>query len=256
MKTEGLLRFDYASIKKKYQKIGKGSVRLTQSTLFLLQEISPTKAAYSFPVLENDNSNGGVSPFEIRLNQNDEFVATSMGMYLAARAYTGTPDAPVFSGGLKLLTYVPLEMNGALDSVTPVYDGYIRIGVNNIIYVDKWATRKHELVQRTEFNNRAAVALNGSTIPSFAGDSDGLIVAAPTVTLSGAKKNEISLILPTAADKGTVTLVDNGGTSTKYLIEYVALRMEGLLAQNAANFQTASKPARPTGVTYNKFGLH
>lgn len=245
MKTEGLLRFDFANIKKKYTKNGKGNVRLTQSTLFFMQKIDGTKSAYNFPVLENDNSNGGVNPNEIRLNQNDEFIMTSMGFYLVAQKYTGGGDVPVvLVGGQKLLTYAPVEQDATTDSLTPLYDGFVRIGVNNIVFVDKWATRKCEKVQRTEWNNQQVTALNNATIPSFEADNDGLIVMAPTVTLSGAKKNEISLILPDAMNPATFTFKGNDGVVQNWRVDYIALRTEGLLAQNAANFQTASLPKK------------
>jgi hypothetical protein len=241
MKTEGLLRFDFANIKRRYNKLGKGAVRLTQSTLFFMQKIDGTKSAYSFPVLENDNSNGGINPHEIRLNQNDEFVMTSMGFFLVAQKYTGGVEAPVvLVGGQKLLTYAPIEAGAATDTLTPMYDGFARIGVNNIVFVDKWGTRKCEKVQRTQWNNQIAVGLNGATSPSFEADSDGLVVLAPTVTLSGAKKNEISLILPEAMTPATFTFTGNDGVAQQWRIDYIGLRTEGLLAQNAAQFQTAS----------------
>ena len=81
-------RKDFSIIKKQFKENGKGNVRLTQSSLILLQPISTTRTVYSFPVLENDNATG-ILPQEIRLNQNDEFTITQLGVYAVGTVQTG-----------------------------------------------------------------------------------------------------------------------------------------------------------------------
>ena len=45
-------RINFKTIIAKYAKLGKGNVRLTQSTLYLTKPINPTTTVYNFDVLE------------------------------------------------------------------------------------------------------------------------------------------------------------------------------------------------------------
>jgi hypothetical protein len=231
---EGLtLRKDFDKIYTKYAKIGKGNVRLTQSALTLIQDISGQKTVYTFPVLENDNATG-IKPEEIRLNQNDSFITTSLGVYLMAKKLDGESN-PV--GGFVRLTYNPLEVATGADVAQALYDGFFRASVNNINYVDKWDISKHENVQRTEWNKQIAVGLNGSTRPSIKTGSDGMVTCAPMLTLEGSKKNELSIILPQAINQYTFAIVDQNGATETYKVLSIGLQLRGLLAQNASVFQ-------------------
>ena len=234
-------RTDYSKIKKEYIKNGKGNVRLTQSTLTLIQDISSTKTQYSFPVLENDNATG-IKPEEIRLNQNDEFIVTSVGVYLLGKA---TADGIPY-GGYVYATHVPTYQLSTSNVAQPLYDGYLRIGINNINYLDKFDLRKFENVERTQWNNRGATSLNSATLPSTELKSDNMFEISPNITLSGAKKNEISIILPTAINTYLLSLVNNANITSRFLFYSIGLEFRGMLAQNGAVFQgSAPRMARP-----------
>ena len=60
----------------------------------------------------------------------------------------------------------------------------------------------------------------------------------PTITLSGAKKNQLTLQLPTAINTATVGFTDDAGNVVNYRINRVSLLMRGLNAQNGATFQS------------------
>lgn len=223
-------RVNYSVINKRYEQLGKGSVRLTQSALILTKPISATTTNYSFDVLDSQVST--LQGNEIRLNQNDEFIITHVGLYLQGIANTGAT---------KLLSYAPFELDATKSgTLQALWDGYLKISVNNIVFVDKWDTRKHECVTQTEYAAFvAATAAIGSTparIPNFEAKTSGIISVEPTVTLSGAKKNTIELFLPSAMTGQTFTNAAGTGTYS-VVVDRIALVLRGLNAQNAASFQ-------------------
>lgn len=233
------MRSNFVKIKAEYQKAGKGAVRLTQSSLFLLQDIKPTQAAYTFPVLENETAT--LDANEVRLNMNDEFIATGLGLYLAAKAEKEIEGVVTLLPGLFLMSYPNLEQVADAGKAQPFYDGTIKIAVNNIVYVEKWDTRKHRVAQRTQW--AATKAAGGvtlpqaSTIPSIDFAKDAMYPVQPMVTFSGAKKNEISLILPQAGDGFTFSNVANDGVKINFTVNKIALMLRGYNGQNAAKFQ-------------------
>jgi hypothetical protein len=236
-------RINFSLIKSKYDKIGKSNVRLTQSSLFITKDIDPTKSNYEFDVLENQTQT--LQPDEIRLNINDEFIVTHLGVYLYGTweiASVG-PIPPVrnsFTSGNQLLTYAPLELDSASISVKNLYSGQLKIAVNNIVYLEKWDTRKHELVTRTQFVSEVN-SVNGvasATMPSNNFEEDAMIAFEPMLTLSGAKKNDISIRLPQSISPASVTFKDQLGNDVVCNITKIALRMYGLNAQNGAKFQS------------------
>ena len=228
-------RINYGVIASKYRTLGKGNVRLTQSSLFLRKAIDPTKTVYNFDVLENQTQT--LQADEIRLNINDEFITTQMGLYLTGNVTK--EDGTLVYGGVRLFTNV-LEQQDIVQAsnVLPLYDGDLKIAVNNIVYLEKWDTRKHYVSTRTQIGSESSV----TTIHNASWDSntfakDGMYAVEPMLTLSGAKKNDITLRLPTAISNGTFTYVDSRGTTVNIVINGIALLLRGLNAQNAASFQ-------------------
>jgi hypothetical protein len=229
-------RINFANIISKYNKIGKGNVRLTQSTLIISKPIQPTVATYQFDVLETQTST--LVGDEIRLNLNDEFVITTMGVYLEADV-TSTLDgrAPI-TGGRTLFTYVPLENKGDLITLNDVYNGALQIAVNNIVYLDKWDTKKHECRPRTQYGNfSSATTILQAIQASSEFSKNAMFPVEPLLTLSGAKKNTITLTLPNAVTAQTFNLTTDTGAVVTYNINRICLVMRGLNAQNGASFQ-------------------
>ena len=229
-------RINFANIISKYNKIGKGNVRLTQSTLIISKPILPTTATYQFDVLETQTST--LVGDEIRLNLNDEFVITTMGVYLEA-TQTVTVDGTTTTGGRTLFTYVPLENKAELITLNDVYNGALQIAVNNIVYLDKWDTKKHECRPRTQYGNfSSATTILQATQASSEFSKNAMFPVEPLLTLSGAKKNTITLTLPNAVTSQTFNLTTDTGTVVKYTIDRICLVMRGLNAQNGASFQS------------------
>lgn len=230
-------RVNFANIISKYKGIGKGNVRLTQSTLILTKPILPTTATYQFDVLETQTST--LQGNEIRLNLNDEFIITTMGVYLEA-SVTTTDGSTTTTGGKTLFTYVPLENKAELISLNDVYNGSLQIAVNNIVYLDKYDTKKSECRPRTQYGNHSsATTILQAQQASSEFSKNAMFPVEPLLTLSGAKKNTITLSLPNAVTSQTFNLTTDTGGVVKYTIDRICLVMRGLNAQNGATFQGA-----------------
>lgn len=228
-------RVNFKTILAKYQNVNKGNVRLTQSTLFLSKPINPTTTVYNFDVLESQTQT--LLGDEIRLNLNDEYTITQIGFYLQARVLDSRGGD---TGAKVLLTNSQFQLNSAeAAKLQPFYDGAFQIAVNNIIYLDKYDTKKSNITPITQ-NNKGG----GPGIGYYTGTSDsddfsrhGLYPTEPMVVLSGAKKNTLQLTIPRAIDVATFVLTDNADQAYSYVVDRVVVKFLGLNAQNGASFQ-------------------
>lgn len=237
-----LQRVDFNSIKAKYKRLGKGKVRLTESSLILKQAIQPNKTAYNFPVLDTNAGNAvSVLPEEIRLNINDEFIITKCGIYLGGKYFNENLPQP--DGVPVWFSAVPYELGGSgWVLLQRLYNGNLSIAVNNINYIDKWDVKKHEFRGITQFQN-TSVGQPFATSPNMRFLEDGMVPMTPNVTLSGAKKNDINIVLPDTLilPPAVAWLTPNGIITVN--VDTVIVAFRGFLAQNASNFQGAVRKA-------------
>ena len=238
-------RVEYNILKKKYDAVGKGNVRLTQSTLKLLRGINPATTSYRFDVLENEG--GAATAYETRLNINDEFNVSQLGLYIAGNILNeGQPNYMA----QKLWTFSPLELSGRTTSFADFWNGKLKILVNNIVQLEKWDIGKHNYIPRGQFidNNPSFPVVPGTPPFQIAQQphnnyiKDGMAVLTPMITLSGAKKNDIIIELPQAIiaqQADWITEYMGAGVKDKVRIEFfdICLIARGFLAQNAAKFQ-------------------
>ena len=228
-------RVNFKTILGKYSNVGKGNVRLTQSTLILSKPISPTSTVYNFDVLESQTQT--LQGDEIRLNLNDEFIIAELGFYLQG---TVLDEDRVATGAKVLLSYAPFEQDSVnAAKINNFWNGAFQIAVNNIVYLDKYDVRKSNYVSRTQFANFATGAgVNvPSTIPSIDFSENGMNTTEPMLTLSGAKKNTLTLTLPTAITPADFVITDNNNNPYTIQVDRVVCITRGLNAQNGASFQ-------------------
>jgi len=227
-------RINYKTILAKYQGVNKGNVRLTQSTLILTKPISATTTVYNFDVLESQTQT--LQGDEIRLNLNDDFIITQLGFYIQCSVLDRTGAN---TGAKSYLTYAPFEQDSTnAAKIQNFWNGAFQIAVNNIVYLDKYDTRKSNYTPRTQFSDFNL--LNGvpSTQPSVDFSKDAMYSNEPLLSLSGAKKNNLLLNLPTAISVATFDVLDNKGVKYTLSADRVALVIRGLNAQNGASFQS------------------
>ena len=226
-------RVNFRTIIDKYRANGKGNVRLTQSTLYLSRAINTASTTYNFDVLETQNAT--LQNNEIRLNLNDEFIITQLGVFVE----TQIQDAMSVNLGTKLFTYAPIQLNSNMAGLIPLWNGSLQIAVNNIVYLDKFDTGRSHYVPRTqEGPASAATTIVNAAIGSVNYGENGMADIEPMLTLSGAKKNNITLTLPQALTTPSTNFVTDSGT-IKFVPSRIVVLCRGLNAQNGASFQGA-----------------
>jgi hypothetical protein len=230
-----MTRQSFQIIYRKYKKIGKGAVRLTQSSLILLQPLSITKSSYDFPVLENETTTGIPNVDEIRLNINDEFISYQVGYYVVG-LLSSPPEIPTTQK--KFLTYAGVELSQTLLPMEQAWRGRLSILVNKINRVDKWDLLKHQRVSRTQWGVSSPV-FPPATQPDTTFKEDGVVNMQPMVTLSGAKKNDVNVTLSATitALPLAVWAVPTGNINLNFQGGFLSLIFRGLLGQNASKFQ-------------------
>lgn len=186
--------------------------RLTQSRLRLEQPIVTTSTLYTFPVLVNIQNQAQQFNTEIRLNQQDSFVPTYIGIYVAA---PGTTTDAAF----ELKSYFNPFTFGAANAAAgnTLYNGTKKIMINNVQYINNWPVVWHKNVPETQ--QTAAVGV-GSPLDQFVGDCYGLKDMQPYVLLVGSQNIVINIVLPLAI---TAALANS-----RIIVVY-----DGILAQNS-----------------------
>lgn len=228
-------RGEFSLIAKKFQKIGKGNARISQSALILMQPINPNSNVYNFPVTINDGPIV-VPNEEIRLDINDEFTVLEQGFFY--RAVVTNPEAPEEFATV-YLTSAPYELNQSYIAYQKLYTGRFNIAVNNIVYMQNWDLRQHEYKPITQLSPLIAGQSNATAYANNFKENS-MVDVLPTITLSGAKKNQLQLTLPDAIapiPSAIPFITTQNGENLSIAITHIVYFGRGFLAQNASNFQ-------------------
>jgi len=197
----------------------------TQSYLRLEKQLS-TQSSITFDVLNNQ---GTQQVTEKRLAITDAFQITALSMFF----YTFDSSVANSQEKSRLNSWNnPAVFAGAGESASlqGFYNGYLSIRVNSTVFLDSLDLYRFY---------RAGVAQQGlqqTTTPtsgtyqasSWDGGDYGFYSMTPSIELSGATKNEISITLPSNL---TVTPDTNHKT-------FVVCYLRGFLQQNAAQFNS------------------
>lgn len=175
--------------------IAASSAKLTQSDLILEQQLLTTLTTYVFPVLSNDNGPSG-SRFntEIRLTQQDTFIASSWGFFICNP--TSTTDATFIAQ-----TYPNAQVftTGGLSAALEVlYNSTARITVNNDVILPVWSMSRHRYVPQTQQTPVITGVQNANPYAQIDLSQDGFVPVEPNILFVGSKGYQIQLILPAA----------------------------------------------------------
>lgn len=168
--------------------------KCTISDLRLEQQAVVNKTTYQFAVLSTNNGPGGTQfNTEIRLNQQDSFVAAVWGFFISAPA--SNLDATFI-----LHTYpspaVFTVANSALAAET-LYNSIMTISINNDIVLPVISTNRFRAVTQSQ-QVAAAANQNGIAQDQIDGSSDGFMPVEPNILFIGSKNSVINIILPAA----------------------------------------------------------
>jgi|HubBroStandDraft_5_1064220.scaffolds.fasta_scaffold00865_2 hypothetical protein len=192
-------------------------VKLTQSDLVLEQQLFINITQYQFPVLNNQNGQGGNTIFntEVRLTQQDSFISSAWGFFLAApgSAVDATfivqtyPNPLVFAGG-------------ASAAAETLYNSVAQIKVNNDVVYPVWHLSRHRMVPQTQQTATIVGVENGNAYSQIDLSSDGFFPMEPNFVIIGSKNTVITAILPAALAAVTA-------------FQRARFHFRGLLAQNS-----------------------
>lgn len=184
--------------------------RLSQSTLRLEQPCVATSTTYTFPVLINIQNQQAAYNTEIRLQQQDSFVPTHIGFYLALPS-SGTDTT------FKLLDYPNPAIFANAVQMQAYYNGYMNIMINNVQYTQKWDLWRHWNTPQTQQTTALGA---GSPEDQFMGSDDGLYPMQPFILLIGSQNIQLTITIPVSP-----TAVDANSR--------LVVLLRGVLAQNS-----------------------
>jgi hypothetical protein len=184
--------------------------RLSQSTLRLEQPCVATSTTYTFPVLINIQNQAAAFNTEIRLQQQDSFVPTEIGIFLALPS--GVNDTT-----FKLMTYPnPFVLVNATQ-MQAYYNGFMNIMINNVQYTQKWDLWRHWKTNQTQ---QTAALGAGSPEDQYDGQDDSFYPMQPFILLIGSQNIQLTITLPVSP-----TAVDANSR--------IVILLRGVLAQNS-----------------------
>lgn len=187
------------------------------------------KNLYNFNVEQNDSLDSDV---ERKLDQNDEFIMTHLGIYILEQdddevgkgVLQTYPNAAAFAG-------MPAGDVGDLETV---YQGELSIKVGNVVFLPNFTTNLFRVVPQTQqgtvtssFVNAAAADVISTQPNSEIESTDGLFPIRPTIRISGQGSNEIQVVLPNF----TGAVLTNPAAGFTNIISF---RPIGLIIKNAA----------------------
>lgn len=187
---------------------------LSQSYLRSEVAMSTSTTQYHVPVLVNDSQNGSAFSTEIRLNLQDAFVVSELGIFVSAPAASTTTAFPYY-------TYPNAQVfttAGAATALYNLYNGSLSMVVNNRQIMPNWDIYRHFIVPQTQ---QATSTGTNTAIDENDASCYGYYPVEPNIVLVGSKNNQITLNLP-----GAISTLQ-AGAAPRILVLF-----RGILAQN------------------------
>jgi hypothetical protein len=188
---------------------------LSQSYLRGEVAMSTSVTAYHIPVLANDVQNGSAYLTEWRLNLQDAFIVSQIGVFVSAPATSTTTNFP-------LVTYpnkVVFSTSGADTALYNLYHGRMDITINNRQVMPAWDLYRHLKINQSQQGVYTGTANTG--LDQNDATEDAYFNCEPNIVLVGSKNNQITFTLPAAI-----------GTLQASTAPRIVVIFRGILAQN------------------------
>jgi hypothetical protein len=227
------LRKDFENLSLKFK--GKN---IAASSLFFTADIDSQKQTYQFSILEND-AKLPQKPDEIRLNQNDVFVFNQIAVgYVADIQLVGRGIPPEFGRSI-FLQKVPYSTDTQTARAYKLFAGQLKVTINNYIYFEKYDLRDFDNSQAEDQFNQLNGILSSNDVLQFKAHSRPVFQPVqPMIAMSGAKKNEFEIQLPSAIDPWGFSVMTNPILPYwSFSVNRIGILLRGFLIQNAAKFQ-------------------
>ncbi len=198
----------FATLKKKYS--AEKGVIITPGFIRIEQKILNGKPRYTFPVVKDSNSD---TVTEVKLDRNDQFVATHTGLFIMARVST-LPGVEVLQTYPNPTAIPDVSTTFKIAHLECMYNGFLGVQVGQTIYIEKMDTRRFRFVGNT--------VESASNTKSSAGEYSGFSELTPQIEFQGDGKSIISLEAPV----DSTALVANTAANTA---NYLVLMFKGFL---------------------------
>jgi len=214
MATQMGARMTFESAKALIQNLGYTTEQavLTQSYLRSEVALSTSVANYHLPILVNDTQNGASRVNEKRLNLQDIFITTEIGMFIGVGASTSTkailysyPDGVIFTSATD-------------DDLWSIYNGYLNLSVNNQNVLPAWDALRHYYAPQTQ----GGVGITAQTIfpvNQIDFSEQTYYPVEPNIVLNGAANLNFQLTA-------------NGAPASVLANSFICVIQHGILCQN------------------------
>jgi hypothetical protein len=219
------LRNAFKSVKGAYASAGRNPI-VTPSDLRLENPIQQNVNYYQFYALQSEQNpgfTGGASNTEIRLNTNDSFFAVLAGLYIAK-------PSSATSAEYILNSYPnPTTFTATTAAAYQMFfnNSTLNIAINNVQYIQNFLTSRFREVGVAQAGLGAASYLTSAqvastSVDSFNGDESGITALGSIIEISGQKKADIRMNIPSGLSVAPGTY------------DRLAIVLRGFLALNAA----------------------
>jgi len=185
---------------------------LTQSYLRSEVALSTSIANYHLPVLVNDTQNGAVRTNERRLNLQDVFITTELGLFIGVGSSTSTkailytyPNATIFTAATD-------------DDLWSIYNGYLNLTVNNQNILPAWDALRHYYAPQTQ-QGVGVTAQTVFPIDQVDFSEQTYYPVEPNIVMNGAANINFQLTA-------------NGAPATVLSNSFICVIQHGILCQN------------------------
>lgn len=168
--------------------------KLTESALRVEALCNKTQSSYTFGLLVNQPSPGasaGSFNTEQKLNLQDGFVATSIGIFLAVPSSATDATFKLLSNPDKAI----MTGTGTAAAGYGLYNGNLSISIDNTTLVPYWDLSRHLLIG---YPNNTVTSTAGTSGSYFDGNVSGFAPVQPGIVLAGQKNLQLKINMPTA----------------------------------------------------------
>jgi hypothetical protein len=189
-------RLSYNNAKEAINRAGisAGKAVLSQSYLRLEVALQANKTLYQFPILVNDNTNGAAFVTENRLNLQDAFYISQMGLFFAAPASATDSE-------FQLCTYPNANKftAGSAASLYSFYNSSLSLIVNNRQIIPSYDLYRHYSVPQQQQTTDADYTGSGIEYKDQQdGSNSAFYPIEPGWVIVGSKNNSLQISLPNA----------------------------------------------------------
>ena len=160
------------------------SAVLSQSFLRFEVPMTTTSTSYTFDTLVNENTNNFNSVTSSKLNLQDAFVVSGIGLFWGDTVDLASANYRIYSFDDQT-TWAGTDAWG-------LYNANLQLTVNQRTILTGWDTTRHYMAPQYQEN------VGGAGVNELALDDNGFYPVEPNIVMVGSKKNVLQLILPQA----------------------------------------------------------